>query len=167
MITLKLILAVFLSAIPFVYAMYIRPKQKKSDEYANFFTWAGRHFPRLGFFFFALKNFLRRLHEGMKRSDTFRKFFHLVALLFLLGFQYVDYSASTAALKTIRLACYVGPSAVREAANYSHLVTLPPVMLLSATLALFLFSYGIADRLLTVLHNSRKIFFFSVLCQKS
>ena len=72
MIYMKLILACLLAAAPFMYAAYMR---------------SGKH---------SLPRVIKRLYEGMKKSDNFRNFFTLILLMVLVAYQYVDFHASTA-----------------------------------------------------------------------
>ncbi len=168
MIYLKLILACVLSAIPFLYASYVKPRRKTSKVWRNMYTAIGAMMPHLKIVRQACVKFLHRLYDGMKRSDNFRKFFTLVVLLLMIGVQFVDYTASVDIAQLINDAAKGDGGSTLQATSqasqaitvYGSLMSKPHATLLAAAISLTLFAYSIADRLLTRLHNSQKLFFF-------
>ncbi|MBQ9362410.1 MAG: hypothetical protein IJT97_03205 [Bacteroidaceae bacterium] len=158
MIYLKLILACLLSAVPFFYASYIRPKKDSSSVWRNMFTAIGTQMPRLRAVKIAVVNFIHKLYEGMKRSDNFRKFFSLIVLLLMIAVQFVDFSASTAVARMVQDTT----TDTAETANiiniYGPLMTRPHATILAASISLTLFSYISANWILTRLHNRKKFF---------
>ena len=167
MIYLKLILAFLLSAMPFLYVSFIKPKRETSSVWRNMFTAIGSLLPRLNTVKVACSMFLHRIYNGMKRSDNFRKFFMLVTLLFMIAVQFVDFNASTEIAKDIMNTPYVDSQTNETVAQllnvftvYSPLMTKPHATLLAAALSMIIFAYKSGDWLLTQLHNSQKFFFF-------
>lgn len=159
MIYLKLILAVVLSALPFIYRYYIRPKEKSSPIWRNMCTALGTQMPRLMKAEKAIAKFFRRIYYGMKKSDSFRKFFTLVTLLLMIAVQFVDFSASATIAKMTQEVSHDSVQTARTIAVYGAMMTRPQASVLAACLSLTLFSYQAANWLLTRLHNRRKLFF--------
>lgn len=159
MIYFKIILALLLSALPFFYISYIRPKEKTSPIWRNMFTALGTQMPRLRAAKNSVGKFFHRLYDGMKKSDNFRKFFSLITLLLMIAVQFVDFSATMNVAKMIQDASYDSQQTAQIIAVYGPLMTRPHASVLAACLSLTLFSYTAADWLLTRLHNRRKFFF--------
>ena len=78
-ITLKVILAFVLTAIPFAFHLWVKPRQASSTKWGNLYS------------------VLSAIYERMKHSDSVRKFFTRVFLIVLLFVQYVDFEAANAA----------------------------------------------------------------------
>lgn len=78
-ITLKVILAFVLTAIPFAFHLWVKPRQASSTKWGNLYS------------------VLSAIYERMKHSDKARKFFTRVFLIVLLFVQYVDFEAANAA----------------------------------------------------------------------
>lgn len=159
MIYFKIILALLLSALPFLYVTYIRPKEKTSPIWRNMFTVLATKMPRLGAARRAVGKFFHRLYDGMKKSDNFRKFFSLITLLLMIAVQFVDFSATTSIAKMLQEASHDSCQTAKVIAVYDTIMTRPHATLLAACLSMTLFSYKAADWLLTRLHNRRKFFF--------
>ena len=133
MIYMKLILACLLAAAPFVYAAYMR---------------SGKH---------SLPRVIKRLYEGMKKSDNFRNFFTLILLMVLVAYQYVDFHASTAIAEMLNNTGSCAGTAT-TISIYGKLMSSPYATIIAAGLSLPLFSYKLANRVLTELHNNQKLF---------
>ena len=133
MIYMKLILACLLAAAPFVYAAYMR---------------SGKH---------SLPRVIKRLYEGMKKSDNFRNFFTLILLMVLVAYQYVDFHASTAIAEMLNETDSCADTAT-TISIYGKLMSSPYATIIAAGLSLPLFSYKLANRVLTELHNNQKLF---------
>ena len=134
MIYMKLIMACLLAAAPFVYAAYIR---------------SGKH---------SLPRVIKRLYEGMKKSDNFRNFFTLILLMVLVAYQYVDFHASTAIAEMLNETGRCADTATTIISIYGKLMSSPYATIITAGLSLPLFSYKLANRVLTELHNNQKLF---------
>lgn len=159
MIYFKIILAFLLSALPFFYISFIRPKEKTSPVWRNIFTALGTQMPRLRAAKNAVGKFFHRLYDGMKKSNNFRKFFSLITLLLMIAVQFVDFSATMNVAKMIQDASQDSQQTAQIIAVYGTLMTRPHASVLAACLSLTLFSYTAADWLLSRLHNRRKFFF--------
>lgn len=170
MIYLKMILACILSAIPFLYVSFIKPRKDKSPVWRNMFTVIGRCLPPLTTVKNAMNIFLIKMYIGMKFSDNFRKFFTLIVLIIMIGIQYTDFCVSSEVAKTITEIKATNVEGLKENSyGISHIFTLeswvttPQASLLAAVMALSLFSYRMSDYILTQLHNSNKLFFFTAI----
>lgn len=161
MLYLKLIIAVLLSLVPFIYEAYVRPKQNTSPEWRNAFTALGTHLPRLKAVKDALMNTLHNLYQGMKKSDNFRKFFTLIIMLIMIAIQFVDFSVSTSIADIINDTSRDTEKTSSLVNIYGPLMTRPTATILAFAITLTMFSYSIADCLLTALHNHKKFFVFT------
>ncbi len=158
MIYLKIILAFLLSALPFFYMSYIRPKEKSSPLRRNMLTALAGQMPRLRAAKKTVEKFFHRLYDGMKKSDNFRKFFSLMTLLSMIAVQFVDFSASTDVARMIQGVAHDSQNAHQIIAVYGTLMTRPHASVLAACLSLTLFSYTAADWMLSRLHNRQRFF---------
>ena len=127
-IDLKMILMFVMAAVPFTFAMRWRPQ-------------------------FAL-----RFHEGMKRSDNFRKFFTLLVLMAMIAIEFIDFQASTAIATMMHDGQLTAADAAQTIGLYGALMTRPYATLLAAAMSLAMFSYKWADAVLTYLHDHPKHF---------
>lgn len=159
MLYLKIILAIIISSLPFIYHYYVRPKKDSSSKWRNIYTAIGSQFPRLRLFKAAVWKLFRRIYEGMKKSDNFRKFFTLITLIFMIVVQFVDFNASTTVAKMVQDNTDTTET-MRIATIYAPLMSRPYATLLAAVLSMTLFNYTLANLILTRLHNSRKLFCF-------
>ena len=163
MISMKMILAFLLAALPFFYASFLRPKKDSTSAWRNMFTAIGSQMPRLKAFKNAVAHFMHRLYDGMKRSDNFRKFFSLIVLLLMIGVQFIDFSASTAIAKGSQEYAVGSTELAQYEYLYSNLMSRPYATLVAACISLSIFSFRAADWILSGLHNSRRIFLFFAL----
>ena len=74
-----MILAFVLTAIPFAFHLWIKPRKASSNKWGSLYS------------------VLSAIYERMKHSDNARKFFTRVFLIVLLFVQYVDFEAANAA----------------------------------------------------------------------
>lgn len=139
MIWMKFILAVMLTAIPFAYHIYIAPRKEKSSTWRNMFAFLFAKIPQVKLFFNMVIEILRKFHQGMKKYDSFRKFFILLVLLVMLVCQFVDFSVSNKMAKNAISTC-------------------PLATIMAALISLVFFSYRLADMILLMLHTERKAF---------
>ena len=155
MIVLKIILAVGLTAIPFI----IQPQKDKVPKWQNSFSLMADCILGLKNFFRKFLYVLQKLHDGMKRSRLYRKFYTLIILIVMIGYVYVDASAAQCAEK-------IAGDIVKESAEHGAVLaadliavktymTSPVTLGLSFILAMSFFSYRHADRLLLKVHFSR------------
>ena len=156
----KITLILILSALPFLYAHYIRPKQESSSKWRNMFAAIGSHFPNLRNLKTAVINLLVTFYRGMKKSDNFRKFFTLVILLVMIASQFVDFTASSAIAERARECQGNSLRTLHVASVYSPLMSRPYATAMAAVMSLLFFSYKASDKLLTALHRYNKLFLF-------
>ena len=160
MLYLKIILAVIISSLPFIYHYYVRPRKDSSSKWRNIYTAIGSQFPRLRLLKATIGNLFHRIYEGMKKSDNFRKFFTLVTLIIMIVVQFVDFNASTTVARMVQEGGKDTTETMRMATIYAPLMSRPYATLLAAALSMTLFNYSLANLILTRLHNSRKLFCF-------
>lgn len=160
MIYLKIILAVIISSLPYIYQYYVRPRKDSSSKWRNIYTTIGSQFPRLRLLKETIGNLFHRIYEGMKKSDNFRKFFTLVTLIIMIVVQFVDFNASTTVARMVQEGAKDTTETMRMATIYAPLMSRPYATLLAAALSMTLFNYSLANLILTRLHNSRKLFCF-------
>lgn len=94
-LSLKVILAMVLTAIPFTYAYYIRPRKDKPGIWHSGFTVIAAQIPHLRKVAVRIRKFIRRMSDGMSKRDNFRKFYGLIILLAIIAYQYVDFHAAS------------------------------------------------------------------------
>lgn len=175
-LNVKIILALVLTAIPFAYAYFVRPRQDKPGRWHNAFSFVGSQIPSLRRMAVRAQKFWRRLQKGMRRSDSFRKLYTLLVLIILIVYQFVDFYAASSLLDTAANNCLseavenrvengVGNGVGRgvDLIAAQTFLTQPVATLSAAVLGLQLFFYKTADALLTYLHVSNRMFtFFSI-----
>lgn len=94
MLYFKIILALLLSAIPFLFKHFILPKRESSPACRNAITAAASAMPYFKRWRRKYFNISIRIYNAMKHSIEARKFFTLLMLLVLLTITMVDFSAS-------------------------------------------------------------------------
>ena len=93
-LVLKLILALVLTMIPFVFHYWIKPKSKESPKWKNSISILEENLPsirrkkRIIFLWFM------RFYKKMKFSRNARKFFTYILIVSMLIVQFVDFQAS-------------------------------------------------------------------------
>ena len=166
-LNIKIILALLLTAVPFAYAYYVRPRKDKTGVWRNSFTFLSAQWPWLKRIATTIGKFCRRMYDGMKRSDNFRKFYILMVLLAILAYQYIDFHTASNMLEAARdMVENSGEKTAEKCAEkfpvlkaYIPFITSRYATITAAVMGLSLFSYRISNWLLTRLHGSRKIFF--------
>lgn len=133
-IYLKVITLCLLSAAPFVYT-----------------AWSGRKNHSLPYF-------IHRIYEGMKKSETFRKFFTLIVLMVMLVVEFVDFQASTSIAQMIQDSTLTTAETTQVIGIYATLMSRPYATLLASVICLSFFSFRAADWMLTRLHQQPKVF---------
>lgn len=161
MLYLKIVFALCLSAVPFMYTYYVKPKKNKSCVWKNMFTAIGSQLPKLKSFIAWMRKLCLRIYEGMKKSDSFRKFFTLLTLLTLIAFQFVDFTASTTVAEIVKEHATDSGMTMKVVKIYGGLMTKPHATVLAACLGFSLFSFTLANWILTKLHDNRKTFYFT------
>lgn len=174
-IVLKLLLAMVLTLVPFVFHYWVKPKGKTSQKWSNSYGFLVSKMPWLSRKTRALKAWISYVYHKMHRSHNGRKFFILVLLIVMLLYQVVDFHAvqeacrlqaeSSSMGKDWSLTPYclslpmmdsrveLGPKPLMESLLYpffSHFWVYPLAMMLT----LPLFSYKVADGILLRIHGS-------------
>lgn len=151
-----------LAAMPFAYAYHIRAQKKRGDQPSSLYTFIGKQFPKIQCACLAVINFVTRVYDGMKRSDSFRRFFTIITLLVLLVFQYVDFHVASNVAHDVRLAfensAEKNVDNIAELKAWLHYFTKPHATMLGACLSLMFFSFRLANNILTRLHNNNRIY---------
>lgn len=178
MIVLKTVLAVMLTAIPFLFHYCVKPKSATPGKWHSLLSFLISKMPTFRRWYAALKAWLSYVHKKMYRSDNGRKFFTLVLIIVMLVYQVVDYHSAKAAYgiyfesfaegKNLSLTPYIldipwigmevelGPKEVMGNILYpfqTHVLT----FLVSMGLTLPLFSYRLADKILLGIHQSLRL----------
>ena len=133
-IYIKIIVMFLLAVAPFAYA-----------------GWSGRKKH-------SLPRMIQRFYEGMKKSENFRKFFTLIVLMGMLALQFIDFQATTTIAKMIQESAKSPIETAQTIGVYAPLMTRPYATLIAAAVSLSFFSFKVADRVLTVLHQQPKVF---------
>lgn len=134
MIYMKLILAFVLAVAPFACAVYLRSNRQ------------------------SLPRQIQRIYDGMKYSNSFRKFFTLIILIIMMMVQFIDLNASTDIARMVQDNNTSHISAMHTIGNDATLMTRPYATLIAAILSLSFFSFRMSDKVLVTLHNNRKAF---------
>ena len=164
MIALKYILATLLAALPFIISYSLRRKVREEENdkagKSSLGTFLKRNFPRIRNLFLALANFAKRLSQGMQRSENSRKFYTVILIIVLLIYTYVDFSATESARDIIKFTGEItGKNNVGSSVAftvYSPMVSHPIALFVCQIFTFLLFSYRIADKLLTWIRENWK-----------
>lgn len=174
-IVLKLILAMVLTMVPFLFHYWVMPKGKTSQKWSSSYGFLASKMPWFSRKVGAVKAWLSYVHQKMHRSHNGRKFFILVLLIAMLLYQVVDFHAAQEAYrlqaesssmgKDLSLTSYyitfpmmdsrveLGPKPLMDSVLYpffTHFWVYPLAMMLT----LPLFSYKVADGFLLRIHGS-------------
>lgn len=171
-LTLKLVLFAFLTSIPFVYHFMIKPRRESVKKYRNLFTMVRPQMSKASKLTWRLTTYVINFYDKMKYRKTPRKFFTLLLLLFLVTIQGIDNFASSEVAATYKTMAKekkldqlsitgkrtVQPFMQRRMSNCLYpFLTRPVVYLVTFVFTLLFFSYRMADRILTAIHNNRVI----------
>ena len=178
MIVLKTVLAVMLTAVPFLFHFWVKPKSATPGKWHSSLSFLLSKMPTFRRWYASLKAWLCYVYKKMYRSDNGRKFFILVLIIVMLVYQVVDYHSAKMAYglyaessslgKSLSLTPYIldipwigievefGPKAVMGNLLYpfqTHVLA----FLVAMGLTLPLFSYRLADRILLGIHKSLRL----------
>lgn len=150
---LKIILACLLTAVPFIFRYWIRPKSKEQEKWHSMFSLLASKKP----YFLRKKRiaicWILRIYRKMRFSYNARKFFTYIVIVIMLLVQVVDWQAASAAKEYLPEAAKGGETEVLFL--FFHTSFLSYVLCLVVTLAAF--SFRLSDCVLTAIHNSKKI----------
>ena len=153
---IKIIIAILLSAIPFLFAIFIKPKAKEG-KWKNVFTLSDINSEKVANGAGKIRKFIMRIYEAMKYSDKARKFFIMLLIITMIVVQWIDSEATQTAVKAI-----IGnrENVYQEKESMVMLfpfITSPIVTILSMIYTLILFRYKWANKLLTKINKSKKM----------
>lgn len=162
MLYFKILLALFLSAIPFVFKHLVLPKKDTSPSCRNLFSAVGSTRP-------ALKKWRRKsfnisisIYNAMKHSLEARKLFSFTLLLVLLTVVMVDFNASASVARKVMKIAHDNDSQVERLTGlytvYSPYLTFRYATLLAGLMVIPFFSYRMTDRILLKLSLNRRWF---------
>lgn len=102
-LSLKVILAFVLTAIPFAYHAWVQPNQDSSPLLRNLSTAVMACLPKIRGVVKNARSFLSWYYDKMKTSMSARKLFTLILVMVLLVVQYVDYETTLYTIRTNHL----------------------------------------------------------------
>ena len=176
MIVLKVVLALLLTLVPFVFHYVIKPKASSSPKWRSFYSFLSTKMPCIRRKVAKVKAWISYVYGKMHRSRNGRKFFILVLLVMMLVFQVVDYHAARQAYQllgessllsgTMSLTPYhirvpflgevmVPGSGKLVVPLLYPFLTKAWVYVMALGTTIMLFSYRLADRVLVGIHGSR------------
>ena len=162
MIYLKIILAILLTAAAMLIKKAVNEKEETDSRTKSLPALLSPLLPYVRKGWLKAVKFLRRLSEGMRRLDSFRKFFTLVLLLSIIAIQFIDFSASSSVAQMLSEELHQGAATLDEGMvkTYTPLMTYPQTTMVSGLLAMMFFSYKLSDKILLLL-KKRKVFFWT------
>lgn len=153
---IKIILAVLLSVIPFIFSIFIKPKTK-DGKWRNVFALLDINSEKVANGAGKIRKFIMRIYEAMKYSDNARKFFIMLLIITMIVVQWIDSEATQTAVKAIignRENVYQDKESMVMLFPF---ITSPIVTILSMLYTLILFRYKWSNKLLTKISTSKKM----------
>lgn len=175
-LSLKVILAFVLTAIPFAYHAWVQPNQDSSPLLRNLSTAVMACLPKIRGVVKKARSFLSWYYDKMKTSMSARNFFTLVLVMVLLAVQYVDYETTLYAVRTNHLIGEVSSfflemdkagmrsclwNAWEKKLFFLPLQTPYYIITINLLCTFLLFNYRIAENVLTCLNQKKVIFSLS------
>jgi hypothetical protein len=162
MLYLKIALALFLSAIPFLFKHLVMPSKESAPTDRNMLSAIGTAIPFLNRYRRKLFNISIRIYNAMKHSTEARKFFCLILLLVLMTIAMVDFNASASIARKVTKAAQESGSQSEVMIGlytvYRPYLTFRYATLLAGLMVIPFFSYKLTDRILSRLAGSRRLF---------
>ena len=154
---IKTFIALLLGIAPFAFTWFYRSAKGNPDSKSrSLFAVIGNHLPMLRKMSAAIVRWCRRLYDGMRREDSFRKFFTLIILLLMIIIQYVDFSASTTVARIVQSTVdFSGDSSgdfFEELKPLYPYLTRPHATVAAALISGSFFFYRTTDRMLSWFH---------------
>lgn len=146
MLTLKIILLIILTFLPFLHHYYILPRSKKDEKYKNLRSLLGTLKPKLNRLF-------SKFHDKMKKDESTRKFFSIIIFFVMVNFLCVDWFSSLDAAEIYHTLDKKNNLSLL-AVNGQYEATVGGLK----TLNNYLYSYKITDKILSKLHNNIHLF---------
>lgn len=153
---IKIALAILLSTIPFLFAIFIKPKTK-NGKWRNLFSLTHLDSESVANGTQKIRNIFKRIYEAMKHSDNARKFFIMLLIITMIIYQWIDSEATQAAVGSIIGNKYDVHQSKEALMSLFPFITSPIVTISSMIYTLILFRYKWSNKLLTKIHSSNKI----------
>ena len=153
---IKIILAILLSVIPFIFSIFIKPKTK-DGKWRNVFALSNINSEKVANGAGKIRKFIMRIYEAMKYSDNARKFFIMLLIITMIAVQWIDSEATQTAVRAIignRENVYQDKESMVMLFPF---ITSPIVTILSMIYTLILFRYKWSNKLLTKINTSKKM----------
>lgn len=160
MLYIKIFVALFLSALPFIFKHLILPKKESSAACRNIFTamWSAKPFltkTRHRLFKISI-----RIYNALKQSLEARKFFALILFLVLLTVVMIDFNASASVArivnKSAQESAYQTEKLIALYNEYKPYITFRYATLLAGVMVIPFFSFKVTDRILVWLQGKRE-----------
>lgn len=152
MITFKFILMFILAILPFLFTTHVKGKSNLATTVATWLPWMKKAAQKAA-------RTVRWIYEGMKRSDSFRKFFRMMLIITLLVYTWTEFQTTEEYQEKISSLAVGDSSGNACAERIIYLNMIPDQYTLAAclllTLSLFLDRWS--DRLLTEIHSAKKL----------
>lgn len=166
MLYAKIVLALALTAIPFLFKYLILPKKDNSVAYRNAFgaIWSTKSFMakyRKKYFNISIK-----IYNALKQSREARKFFSLILLLLILTVVMVDLNASASVARKVNKAAqecaYQTDKLVELYTEYRPYITFRYATLLAGLMVIPFFSFKATDRIMVWLQGNKAFLMTSI-----
>lgn len=171
-IILKFILVVILTAIPFLWAGFIKPRQNSNEDWRNLYALAESKKGVIKKYATRTKAWCMMFYEKMKSNLSARKLFTLIVAMSMLTYQFVDFKAQDEAVHKMQQAVVQHqPESIsiadartikkfpynifkRSLANWLYPFVTAPLAYMAAIIITFMFfSNKLADKTLTMIHQ--------------
>lgn len=152
-ISLKIALAMLITAIPLFIIFFVKPRLKKEEGWKNSFDFAQKH---KGFFRVLKKKlvlFCVSFRNGLGCNKSIRKMYLLMILILMLAVETVDTNVSHYIAKFVMTAAQKDAGAYAKYEYLAPMLTHPAATVMSFFLTFLMLSYRIGNWILTRLHN--------------
>ena len=162
-ISIKILLAMVITAIPLYILVFVKPKLKNKEEWKNSFEFAKKH---RGFFTRLKKKRLELLlsfSNGLVYSKSVRKIYLLMTLVLMLIVETIDTNISHSIAKWVIVEGHQNYDFFTEYSYLNPMLTHPVATLTSFFLTFLFLSYRIGNYILTEFHNGKGNFILLLL----
>ena len=159
MLYAKIVLALFLSAIPFIFKYLILPKKESSETYRNVYGFIGTAKKVINKYRKKYFNISIKFYNALKQSQEVRKFFSFVLLLSLLTVIMSDFNASASVARKVNKiaqeSAYQTEKLIALYTDYRPYITFRYATLLAGLMVIPFFSFKATDRILVWLKGNK------------
>lgn len=160
---LKIFLAILLTVIPFIYALFIRPIQLESQVWRNSLTALAHYMPKVIWWCKKRIFSLSKVIEKMRYSINLRKRFLAVVLVALCLVQSLDCKASVDAFNILTGNSEITPDECFSEDFFEAFLSTKKASAIAIAFCLTFIFYRPADTLLNFLHSNIKLTLFVML----